>query len=40
METLRRAGMGELLQGQRVQVSFANGSKGLQAVDIRPDPEN
>ena len=39
METLRRAGMGELMQGQRVQVSFANGAKGLQAVDIRPDPE-
>ena len=40
METLRRSGMGELLQGQRVMVSFANGPKGLQARDIRPAPEN
>lgn len=40
METLRRCGMGELIQGQRVQVSFAAGSKGLLAIDIRPDPEN
>lgn len=40
METLRRCGMGELLQGQRVQVSFATGSKGMLAIDLRPDPEN
>ena len=40
METLRRCGMGELIQGQRVQVSFAAGSKGLSAIDIRPDQEN
>lgn len=40
METLRRSGMGELLQGQRVMVSFANGPKGLQARDIRPAAEN
>ncbi|MEL7486658.1 MAG: cold-shock protein [Pseudomonadota bacterium] len=40
METLRRCGMGELVQGQRVQVSFAAGSKGLLAIDLRPDQEN
>lgn len=40
METLRRCGMGELMQGQRVQVSFAAGAKGLLAIDVRPDPEN
>ncbi|MGF1544877.1 MAG: cold-shock protein [Parvularculaceae bacterium] len=40
METLRRCGMGELVQGQRVQVSFGGGAKGLAAIDIRPDPEN
>lgn len=40
METLRRCGMGELMQGQRVQVSFASGSKGLLAIDVRPDQEN
>jgi CspA family cold shock protein len=40
METLRRCGMGELMQGQRVQVSFASGSKGLLAIDVRPDPGN
>jgi CspA family cold shock protein len=40
MEILRKCGMGEVIQGQRVQVSFANGSKGLLAVEIRPDPEN
>lgn len=40
METLRRCGMGELLQGQRLQVSFAAGAKGLLAIDVRPDPEN
>ncbi|NWG93270.1 MAG: CspA family cold shock protein [Parvularculaceae bacterium] len=40
METLRKCGMGEVIQGQRVQVSFASGSKGLLAIEIRPDPEN
>ena len=40
METLRRNGMGELVQGARVQVSFAAGSKGLLAIEVRPDPEN
>ncbi len=40
METLRRAGMGELIQGDRVKVSFAAGSKGLLAIDVRPDPDN
>ena len=40
METLRRCGMGELAQGQRVQVSYASGSKGLLAIDVRPDQEN
>ncbi|MEM9013556.1 MAG: cold-shock protein [Pseudomonadota bacterium] len=40
METLRRCGMGELVQGQRLQVSFAAGPKGMLAMEIRPDPEN
>lgn len=40
METLRRCGMGELVQGQRIQVSFAAGSKGLSAIEVRRDPEN
>ncbi len=40
METLRRSGLGELQQGARVQVSFAAGSKGLLAIDVRPDQEN
>ncbi len=40
METLRKCGMGEVIQGQRVQVAFATGSKGLLAVEIRPDQEN
>lgn len=40
METLRRCGMGELLQNQRVMVSFSDGPKGLQARDIRPAVEN
>ena len=40
METLRRCGMGELITGQRVKVSFASGGKGLLAIDVRPDPEN
>lgn len=40
METLRRCGMGELVQGDRIQVSFAAGSKGLLAIDVRADQEN
>lgn len=40
METLRKCGMGELQQGQRVQVSYGRGAKGLLAIDVRPDPEN
>ncbi|MBI1392476.1 MAG: cold-shock protein [Alphaproteobacteria bacterium] len=40
METLRRCGMGELVQGQRVQASFGQGSKGLAAVEVRPDRDN
>jgi CspA family cold shock protein len=40
METLRKCGMGELQQGQRVQVSFGQGAKGLLAVDVRADPEH
>ena len=40
METLRRCGIGELTQGQRVQVSFAAGPKGMLAIELRPDPEN
>ncbi len=40
METLRRAGLGELQQGARVQVSYAKGAKGLLAMDVKADPEN
>jgi len=40
METLRKCGMGEVIQGQRIQVSFATGSKGLLAIEVRPDQEN
>ena len=40
METLRKCGMGEVIQGQRLQVSFADGSKGLLAIEVRPDQEN
>lgn len=40
METLRKSGIGELAQGQRVQVTVANGGKGLHAKEVRPDPEN
>lgn len=40
METARRCGLGELTQGQRLQVSFAAGPKGLLAIEVRPDPEN
>jgi CspA family cold shock protein len=40
METVRRCGLGELQQGQRLQASYADGPKGLLAIEIRPDPEN
>jgi len=40
METLRRCGLGELVQGQRFQASFAAGPKGMLAIELRPDPEN
>lgn len=40
METLRRNGLGELVQGARVQVSFAAGPKGLLAIEVRADQEN
>ncbi len=37
METLRRNGIRELQEGDRVQVRFGTGPKGLQAAEIRPD---
>lgn len=37
METLRRYGMTELRPGQTVLVRYGDGSKGLMAVEIRPD---
>ncbi len=40
MEVVRRCGLGELVQHQRLQVSFADGPKGLLAIEIRADPEN
>jgi cold shock protein len=40
METARKCGLGELVQGQRLQVSFAEGAKGLLAIEVRLDPEN
>jgi CspA family cold shock protein len=40
METLRRAGLGELSPGQRVQVSFGKGPKGLLAVEVKMDTGN
>ena len=40
METLRRCGMGELTQGDRVKVSFAAGSKGLLGIDLQASQEN
>lgn len=40
METLRRCGLGELVTGQRLQVSYASGGKGLLAIELRPDHEN
>jgi CspA family cold shock protein len=40
METLRHYGMGELKTGERVQVRYGNGSKGLMAAEIRPDEDH
>lgn len=40
METVRNCGLGEIIQGQRLQVSFGEGPKGLLAIEIKPDPEN
>ncbi len=40
METVRASGLGELQPGQRVQVSYGEGGKGLLAVELRGDPEN
>lgn len=40
METLRRAGMGELVPGQRVLVSYGKGPKGLLAVEVKADTGN
>lgn len=40
METIRRCGMGELLTGQRLQVSFASGIKGLLAIELKPESQN
>ena len=40
METVRASGLGELQPGQRVQVSFGDGGKGLLAVQLRGDPDN
>lgn len=40
METVRASGLGELQPGQRVQVSFGEGGKGLLAVELRGDPDN
>lgn len=40
METLRQYGMRELRTGERVQVRYGNGSKGLMAAEIRPDEDH
>ena len=40
METLRRSGLNELVPGQRLQVSFGKGPKGLLAVEVRIDTGN
>lgn len=40
METLRRCGFGELTPGQRLQVSFSEGPKGLLAYEVKVDPDN
>lgn len=36
METVRNSGLGELEQGQMVEVRIAEGRKGLTAVELRP----
>jgi CspA family cold shock protein len=36
METIRNSGLGELEQGQMVEVRIAEGRKGLTAVELRP----
>lgn len=38
METVRTSGLGELIQGQRVDARIAEGRKGLTAVELRPAP--
>lgn len=40
METVRASGLGELQPGQRVQVSFGEGVKGLLAAALRDDPDH
>lgn len=40
MEILRRCGMGELHEGERVLASFTRGPKGLACIAIRPDQDN
>lgn len=40
METLRRMGLRELRQGQRVQVRYGAGPKGLLAAEVRPDEDH
>lgn len=40
METLRRAGIGELKPGMRVRVFFGDGPKGLLAADVKMDLDN
>ena len=40
METLRNCGFGELKPGQRLQVRFGDGPKGLLAAEVRADPDN
>ena len=40
METLRRYGLTELVQGQSVLVRFGDGPKGLMAAEVHPDIPN
>ncbi len=40
METLRRNGMRELAPGQRVQVRYGQGPKGLMVAEIREDEDH
>ena len=40
METLRDHGMRELRTGERVQVRYGKGAKGLMAAEIRPDEDH